>query len=168
MENNTKSLDRHSLGKEYFFHRAMRIIKKPSTKWRKTIIKKRRTRWISIMLMLALLVTVAYVPSAHASGYHAFSVGTNYGSGDLNTSAHATTACAYYSRLMTSNYSIMPTTSILFGNFSDGSPRIKSDILFFCGHGNSTGMYFNYNHSGGSYLTGVYYTNSVYTSDGYY
>ena len=131
-------------------------------------MRKRKMRWISIMLSLVLISTVACVFPVHATGYHAFSVGTNYGSDDLNTSAHATTACAYYSRLMTSNYSIMPTTSIMFGNFSDGTPRIKSDILFFCGHANSTGMYFNYNNSGGSYLTGVYYTDSVYTSDGYY
>ncbi|MBO4838306.1 MAG: hypothetical protein J5493_02925 [Lachnospiraceae bacterium] len=128
--------------------------------------KKMRLRGICAALSLVLIIIMFIAPTAHAWGYHAFSVGTDYGSGNIDTSSDATTASTYYSRIMPSSYSIIPTVSIMTGSFSDGLPRIKSDILFLSGHGNFNNVVFNYHQQGGTYKTGVYYTNSC-TADGY-
>ena len=95
--------------------------------------------------------------SASAAGNHAFSVGTNYGLFDVNTSSDATNACDLYAIAgYTSNYSTEPTVSIMRGNFQDGTKRIQSDILFFSGHGNADSVVFNFKNKGGNYKTGVY------------
>lgn len=128
--------------------------------------KRMRLRGISTALSLVLVTVMLLAPTAHAWGYHAFSVGTNYGSGEIDTSSDATSASTYYSRIMPSSYSIIPTVSVMFGNFSDGLPKIKSDILLLSGHGNYNIVAFNYNQLGGTYKTGVNYTNSC-IADGY-
>ena len=128
--------------------------------------RKMRLRAISATLSLVLVTIMFLAPTAHAWGYHAFSVGTNYGSGEIDTSSDATSASTYYSRIMPSSYSIIPTVSVMFGYFSDGLPKIKSDILLLSGHGNFNNVVFDYNQLGGTYKTGVYYTNSC-IFDGY-
>lgn len=113
---------------------------------------------VSLALSLTI-VSALFVPtiSASAAGNHAFSVGTDYGLFDVNTTSDATNACDLYAIAgYTSNYSSQPTVNTLRGNFQDGVKRIQSDILFFSGHGNADSVVFNYKNKGGDYKTGVY------------
>lgn len=125
---------------------------------------------ICTALSLTLIGTL-FVPtlSASAAGNHAFSVGTNYGLFDVNTSSDATNACDLYAIAgYTSNYTTEPTVSIMRGNFQDGTKRIQSDILFFSGHGNTNSVVFNFKNKGGNYKTGVYNSEDwTSTSSGY-
>ena len=97
----------------------------------------------------------------------AFSVGTDYGWHEINTTSDAKTAATqYWIAGYSSFYSVQPTVDILRGNFSNGTKRLSSNILFLSGHSNRTAMYFDYNGNGGSYKTGVYYLQNT-NQDGY-
>ena len=112
------------------------------------------------ILCIALLVS-----SASAVSGRAYSVGTNYGSGDIDTSGSATYAAGSYSLCgYTSTVSIVPTFSSLSGTYSDGTSVLTSDVLFFDGHGNYEHIGFHYLQSGGDYNTGIYWTDD-YRSD---
>lgn len=115
-------------------------------------------RKLCIALLFIFSCAIFLPTTAFAAGTCTFSVGTNYGSSDINTSSDATKACDLYNIAgYSSYYSTMPTVSIMRGNFSNGVKRIRSDILFFSGHANYNNMCFNYNGNGGNYKTGVYY-----------
>ena len=109
---------------------------------------------ISLVLSLVMVTSIcAFSNPASAAGGMAFSVGTDYGLLEVDTSGDATTACDLYAIAgYSSYYSTQPTVSVMRGSFSNGIKRIQSDILFFSGHGSYTHMAFNYNGNGGNYL----------------
>ena len=123
------------------------------------------------IILSLLLISLTIIPCtvAYAQGGMAFSVGTDYGGlFGVDTSSDATNARDLYAIAGYSSYSsTQPTVSIMRGNFTNGIKRMKSDILFFSGHGNYNNVSFNYNGNGGNYATGVWYTTDCTTTDGY-
>ncbi len=122
---------------------------------------------IICLFLISIILCVGVFSSA--STEKAFSVGTNYGLFDINTSGDARQAASYYgSAGYSSSYSVEPTYQIMRGKFSDGTNyRMSSAILFFSGHANYSNMNFNYNGKGGDYMTGVYYGTSFDSTSGY-
>lgn len=123
------------------------------------------------ILLAVVMVSMTIFPAtvAHAAGTMAFSVGTDYGGlFGVDTSSDATNARDLYAIAGYSSYSsTQPTVSIMKGNFTNGTKRMKSDILFFSGHGNYNNVSFNYKGKGDSYATGVWYTTDCTTTDDY-
>lgn len=122
----------------------------------------------SLFIILSLSIyNLAIHNYSFASNGMAFSVGSNYGWFQINTTNDAKTAATQY-RLAgySSFYSVEPTYDILRGNFNNGTQRLSSDILFVAGHSNRSAMYFNYNNKGGSYKTGISYMYDT-NDDGY-
>lgn len=130
-----------------------------------------KTKKIVGLLLSAIMVMTILIPStvAHAAGTMAFSVGTDYGGlFGVDTSSDATNARDLYAIAGYSSYSsTQPTVSIMRGNFTNGTKRIQSDILFFSGHGNYDNVAFNYDGKGGDYMTGVYYGSDLDSTSGY-
>lgn len=88
---------------------------------------------------------------ASAAGNMAFSVGCNYGSGDIDTSRDALKACDYYALAgYLSRYTCNPTLSKLEATYN-GTFLMESDIVFLAGHGNQSCMNFNSLKQGGEY-----------------
>ena len=120
---------------------------------------------LAIISIIALLI-----PSftASAAGTMAFSVGTDYGTFEADTSGMATTACDLYAIAgYNSYYTTSPTVSVMKGSFQNGIKRMQSDVLFFAGHGSNAVMSFNYNGSSDSnYKVGIHYTTDT-TNSGY-
>ncbi len=110
-----------------------------------------------------------------ASGY-AFSMGTNFGSNNIDTSRDANYAdTALKSMGYTTYKTTAPTYNILNGTFSNGRKRLESDVLFLAGHANSSTMYWNYLSKGGNYAqalrnndTGICDMTWTYTGIGMY
>lgn len=123
------------------------------------------------LLLAVVMVSMAAFPAtvAHAAGTMAFSVGTDYGGWfSVDTSSDATNARDLYAIAGYNSYSsTQPTVSIMRGNFTNGTKRIQSDVLFFSGHGNYDNVAFNYDGKGGDYMTGVYYGSDLDSSSGY-
>lgn len=123
------------------------------------------------MLLAVIMISMTMFSGtiAHAAGTMAFSVGTDYGGlFGVDTTSDATNASDLYEIAgYNSYYSTQPTVSIMRGNFSSGTKRIQSDILFFSGHGNYDNIAFNYKGKGGEYMTGVYYGSDLNSTSGY-
>lgn len=110
---------------------------------------------ISISMLLVCLFCANGVTAAAAT-MRAYSVGTNYGSGNIDTSEDATYARAAYSDCgYSSSVNTTPTATTLKGKYSGGSYIMSSDILFFSGHGNYDHIGFNWKQKGGDYDTGI-------------
>lgn len=125
---------------------------------------------LGIFLAIVILsMTIFPATVAQAAGTMAFSVGTDYGGlFGINTSSDATNARDLYAIAGYNSYSSTePTASILKGNFTNGTKRMQSDVLFFSGHGNYNNVSFNYKGKGGSYATGIWYTTDCKTTDNY-
>ena len=123
------------------------------------------------ILIAIVMVSMNIFPAsvARAAGTMAFSVGTDYGGFlDIDTSSDATNARDLYAIAGYNSYSsTQPTVSIMKGYFDNGTKRMKSDILFFSGHGYYNNVSFNYKGKGGNYATGVWYTTDGTTTNGY-
>ena len=131
---------------------------------------KRFKSTLGIILAIVMVsMTIFPATVAHAAGTMAFSVGTDYGGlFGIDTSSDATNARDLYTIAGYNSYaSTAPTVSIMKGNFNNGTKRMKSDILFFSGHGNYNNVSFNYKGKDGNYATGVWYTTDCTTTDGY-
>lgn len=131
---------------------------------------KRFKSTLGIILAIVMVsMTIFPATVAHAAGTMAFSVGTDYGGlFGIDTSSDATNARDMYTIAGYNSYaSTAPTVSIMKGNFNNGTKRMKSDILFFSGHGNYNNVSFNYKGKDGNYATGVWYTTDCTTTDGY-
>lgn len=73
-----------------------------------------------------------------AAGTCAFSMGANFDG--IDTTQETLNAASYYGQMgYHSYYSTQPTFDILNGNFSNGTRRVESDILFISGHGRDDG-----------------------------
>ena len=107
-------------------------------------MEKIKKRIISILLVATMFsITIFHTIVTQAAGKMAFSVGTNFGFFQIDTSSDATNARDLYAIAGYKSYSSTePTVSIMKGKFKNGIKRMKSDILFFSGHGN-----FNLNYS---------------------
>lgn len=122
-----------------------------------------------MFLITGLLSIVLMNPNNVNAKMVAYSIGTDYGTGNINTSTDAINACeAYYSSgKYSSYYTTKPTYSYISGNNPNtNKPRLESDIVFLSGHGNYDRMVFNYLNKGGNYATGVYMGTSQ-TLNGY-
>ena len=132
-------------------------------------MEKIKKRIISILLVATMFsITIFHTIVTQAAGKMAFSVGTNFGFFQIDTSSDATNARDLYAIAGYNSYSSTePTVSIMKGKFKNGIKRMKSDILFFSGHGNFNNVCFNYNGKGGEYATGVWHTTDYITTDNY-
>lgn len=94
-----------------------------------------------------------YLSISYATNKTSYSVGTDYGSGNIDTTEDATDANNAYSEmgLTYSALNTMPTVSNMKNTHSNNIPYLSSGIVFFSGHGNSQLMSFNYDNSGGNY-----------------
>lgn len=94
-------------------------------------------------LILIVICSFLILPtSIFAAGNQVLALGRNYGSGDINTSIDVTNAqLPFISAGYTYLGNVNPTISWVKG--SNGSyKRMESDVIYFSGHGNSSGMYF--------------------------
>lgn len=130
----------------------------------KTIIKF----LIVINLILSLCITVQASPAGNATSY---CVGTNYGTGNINTSGDASYAATqYYNLGLYCNYNVYPQKNTLNGSYSNGKKFLASGIVMLSGHGSSTSMQFNYMQNYGDYACGVKATtvNGIPSGSSYY
>lgn len=132
-------------------------------------MKKFKNALYVLLAIVVISATIRPTTVAYAANAMAFSVGTDYGGWfGVDTTSDATNAADLYTIAgYESYYSTKPTVSILKGNFKNGIKRMRSDVLFFSGHGNYDHVGFNYDGKGEEYATGVYYTTDFRTTDGY-
>ena len=113
----------------------------------------------SKVLGFLLLMCFSILNVNAASGY-AFSMGTNFGSNNIDTSRDATYVDDLLSGMGYTTYkTTAPTYYIIDGSFSSGRKRLESDLLFLAGHASSSTMYWNYLSKGGSYAQALKNTN---------
>ncbi|ARU61296.1 hypothetical protein CBW65_10035 [Tumebacillus avium] len=120
----------------------------------------------SFVLGASLLAATATGASAYQ---YAYSIGTDYGLFDIDTSGDATTASNNFASAgYKSYYNTAPTVTYMRGNNPDtGTPRMESEILFFSAHANYDNMAWNYKGNDGSYMTGVYMGYNLDSTTGY-
>ncbi len=118
---------------------------------------------ISMSMMIGLGI------NAYATEEYAYSIGTDYGLFDVDTSADAETASTAFALAgYKSYYNTAPTVEYMQGNNPAGTRRIGSAVVLYSGHGNNQCVSFNYKGKGGEYLTGVIYgTDWVSANTGY-
>lgn len=110
----------------------------------------------NFIIIIGMILTFSTIYSVDAASGYAFSVGTNYGSNNINTSVDANYVNDVLGNMGYTTYkTIIPTFSVMTGQFSSGRSRLESDILFFAGHANSTTMYWNYLSKGGDYAQAI-------------
>lgn len=101
--------------------------------------------------------------SSLAAGTCAFSIGANFDG--IDTTEETLKAASYYGQMgYHSFYSTEPTFNMLNGNFSNGTRRVESDILFISGHGRDDGKRIRVLQTGvvtGSTSNGFVGTNNV-------
>lgn len=97
---------------------------------------KFKTTFKIVSIAIVTLSILSLGTTVFAAGNCAFSVGANYGSGDIDTSDPALFAYSKYKQMgYSSYYTTEPTFSELNGYFKNGTRRLESDILFLDGHG---------------------------------
>lgn len=114
-------------------------------------MNKKKTK-IILGIFSFLFLTLFSVQNVFAASGYAFSMGTNFGNNNIDTTRDAN----YVNNLLgnmgyTTYKTTAPTYSIISGKFSSGRKRLESDILFLAGHANSSAMYWNYLSKGGDY-----------------
>ena len=117
---------------------------------------------LSIAVTTCLLLSCMGNFPASAAGNMAFSVGCNYGSGDIDTSRDALKACDYYALAgYLSRYTCNPNVSKMTASYN-GTKLLSSDIVFMAGHGSNDGMHFNSLQQYGSYNLAVSDNSNLY------
>ena len=116
----------------------------------KKIFKK-----ILFINILAIFTFVGITNVFAASGY-SFSVGTDYGTNNINTNPDTQYVHNKLSSMGYSSYRVtIPTFNAMRSKINTSRYRMESDMLFFAGHANSTTMYWNYLGKGGSYAQAI-------------
>lgn len=122
-------------------------------------------RIVSVILTAVLLAASIGNMPVLAAGNLAFSVGCDYGSGDIDTTDTALRACDYYAISgYTSRYTCNPNLTKKRASYS-GTKLLESDIVFILGHGSKEGIHMNSLNQGGEYdfwvTTEDYKTNPI-------
>ena len=99
-----------------------------------------------------LFLALFSVQNVYAASGYAFSMGTNFGTNNIDTSKDANYVNSLLKNMGYTAYkTVVPTSSVIDGTFSSGRKRLESDILFLAGHANSSTMYWNYLSKGKDY-----------------
>ena len=122
-------------------------------------IKLGNVKMIVSIIIAAMLFANSEI-SVFAAEKYAYSIGTNYGLFDVNTSQDAENASTAFALAgYKSYYNISPDSDYLKGNNPSGTRRVGSSVVLYSGHGNNKCVSFNYKGQGGKYKTGIYYSN---------
>lgn len=118
----------------------------------KRSFKSKRNKILSAILSISLLSTIMCSPlNVSAAGNLAYSIGCNYGAGNIDTTPIVRKACDYYALCgYTSRYNMNPDVTDPVKTYN-GTKKIEADIVMMTGHGNPGGMYFNSLNQGGKY-----------------
>lgn len=110
-------------------------------------MNKNHLRILAVYLIISIIISNN--TTVYAAGNQALSVGTDYGLSDINTSQDAYTAASYYRQPGLYTYTeTVPSSASILAMGQQGTLKLRSDVLFFSGHGNAGGMRFQY--KGGS------------------
>lgn len=126
--------------------------------------------YCKVMVAVIIIVLLGNNSYVFAGGQQAFSVGTDYGYFNIDTSQDAIIASnCYRTAGYTSYCDITPNRTSLLQMGQQGFLKLKSDILFFSGHGNQNGIYFQYkNNSPSDNVAIVRGTSNYIANDGIY
>lgn len=114
--------------------------------------------------ILFTLITLLITPNVNAATKYAFSVGTDYGSGNGNSTPEATWV---KNTLFWEGYTTSLATQPKYVDFNlqnSGRYKLESDVLYFLGHADSSKILWNYHMLGGQYAVGITKASSDSTS----
>lgn len=123
----------------------------------------KKTKIFISMLLLISILTVSISPiNVSAAGNLAFSVGCDYGTGDIDTTPDALSSCDYYALAgYTSRYTCNPNYTKMRQSYN-GTRLLESDIVMLSGHGTQNTVVFDSVQEGGEYV--VITRNSLHTA----
>ena len=121
----------------------------------------------SIKLLTVLLTAFGFTTNVFAKA--SVSIGTNFGSGNVNSAGEATTAYNYTSSMgYTAYLQTVPTISNVASLASTFSSSGANGALFYLGHANSSRIIWNYNgNTSSNYKVGITRYGSMCSMDGY-
>lgn len=108
-------------------------------------------------ICLTLFFSVSGIINVSAATKYAFSVGTYYGSNNVDSTQHAQFVGAKLKSMGYNSYTVtIPKTDTFNAYIPFGFRfRMESDMLYFAGHANSEVMAWNYMGKGGEYAQGI-------------